>query len=93
MYQDTLLYIDGSWRGGSAGETITVLNPATEEVIGTVAKASEADLGDAVSAAQRGFSVWRKVPARERAKTMLRASAILREREDRIARLISIEQG
>ncbi|WP_054313323.1 NAD-dependent succinate-semialdehyde dehydrogenase [Mesorhizobium sp. 1M-11] len=93
MYQDTLLYIDGSWRGGSAGEMIAVINPATEEVIGTVAKASEVDLGEAVSAAQRGFSVWRKVPALDRAQIMRRASAILREREDRIARLISIEQG
>lgn len=93
MYRDSLLHIDGGWRPGSAGETIAVINPATEEVVGTVAKAEEGDLEEAVAAAHRGFLIWRKVPALERAKIMLRASALLREREDRIARLISIEQG
>lgn len=93
MYQDSLLHIDGSWRPGSAGETVAVINPATEEVVGTVAKASEGDLEEAVAAAHRGFLIWRKIPALERAKIMLRASALLREREAKIARLISIEQG
>lgn len=90
---DSLLHIDGSWRPGSAGETLAVINPATEDVIGTVAKASDGDLEEAVAAAHRGFLIWRKVPAFERARIMLRASALLREREDQIARLISIEQG
>ncbi|MER9435859.1 NAD-dependent succinate-semialdehyde dehydrogenase [Mesorhizobium sp. M0618] len=93
MYQDTLLHIDGTWRSGSASEAISVINPATEEVIGTVAKANESDLEEAVTAAHRGFLVWRKIPALERARVMLRASAFLREREGKIARLISIEQG
>jgi succinate-semialdehyde dehydrogenase/glutarate-semialdehyde dehydrogenase len=93
MYQDTLLHIDGNWRPGSASETISVINPATEEVVGTVAEANESDLEEAVAAAHRGFLIWRKKPALERAKVMLRASALLREREGKIARLISIEQG
>lgn len=93
MYHDSLLHIDGSWRSGSDGEAIAVVNPATEEVIGTVAKASAHDLEDAAAAAHRGFLTWRKVPALERARIMRRASTIIREREDKIARLISIEQG
>lgn len=93
MYQDSLLHIDGRWRPGSASETMAVINPATEEEVGTVATATESDLEDAVAAAHRGFLIWRKIPALERAKIMLRASALIREREDKIARLISIEQG
>lgn len=93
MYHDTLLHIDGVWRPGSGGETIEVVNPATEDVIGKVAKANERDLEEAAAAAQRGFLTWRKVSALERANLMRRASALLRERGDKIARLISIEQG
>src|SRR5580700_4739159 len=93
MYQDTLLHIDGSWRPRSTGETMEVINPATEEVVGTVAKASEGDLEEAVVAAHRGFLIWRRMPALERANLMRRASAVLREREGKIARLISLEQG
>jgi succinate-semialdehyde dehydrogenase / glutarate-semialdehyde dehydrogenase len=67
-YPDTLLYIDGSWRAASDGRVIAVLNPATAGQIGTVAHASRADLDAALAAADRGFQVWRKTSAYDRAK-------------------------
>ncbi|MEH2509043.1 succinate-semialdehyde dehydrogenase/glutarate-semialdehyde dehydrogenase [Nitrobacteraceae bacterium AZCC 1564] len=92
-YQDVQLHIDGKWRGSSSGKTISVLNPATEEKIGTVAHADKADLDEALAAAAKGFKVWRAVAPFERAKVMHKAADILRERADTIATLLTMEQG
>ncbi|WP_207461844.1 NAD-dependent succinate-semialdehyde dehydrogenase [Azospirillum sp. SYSU D00513] len=93
MYRDVLLYIDGTWQGSAAGKTIPVVNPATEEVIGTVAHAEETDLDRALAAAEKGFAVWRRMSAFERSKIMRKAADLLRERSGDIARLMTMEQG
>ncbi len=92
-YPNVQLHIDGKWRASASGQTIPVLNPATEEVVGTVAHASRADLDEALAAADNGFKVWRAVAPFERAKVMHKAAAILRERADAIAVLMTMEQG
>ncbi len=46
-----------------SGKVIEVVNPATEEVIGTVAHAEKADLDEALAAAAAGFKVWRNAHA------------------------------
>jgi succinate-semialdehyde dehydrogenase / glutarate-semialdehyde dehydrogenase len=92
-YPDTQLLIDGKWRPGASGKTISVVNPATEEVIGQVAHADIVDLDAALVAAQRGFAVWRNVSAFERGKILRRAGELLRERAERIALLMTLEQG
>jgi succinate-semialdehyde dehydrogenase / glutarate-semialdehyde dehydrogenase len=93
MYQDTQLFIDGTWRAARSGRTIPVLNPATEEVIGTVAHAGKDDLDEALDAAAKGFSVWKKVSAYDRSKLMRKAADILRSRNEEIATLMTLEQG
>ncbi|HEX8403340.1 MAG TPA: NAD-dependent succinate-semialdehyde dehydrogenase, partial [Duganella sp.] len=92
-YPNVRLLIDNEWREASGGKTIPVVNPATGQPIGSVAHAAIADLDLALAAAQRGFDVWRKVPAFERAATMRRAADLLRQRADDIARLLTQEQG
>jgi len=92
-YPDTRLLIDNQWVDASGGKTLDVLNPATGTAIGKVAHASTADLDRALAAAQRGFETWRVTPAHERANVMRRAAALLRERADGIARLLTQEQG
>jgi len=92
-YQDTLLLIDGVWRASSDGRTIPVVNPATARQIGTVAHASRADLDAALAAAARGFDLWRKVSAHDRAKVMRKAADLLRSRVEHIAVLMTLEQG
>jgi len=92
-YPDVQLYIDGVWREAEGGRRIPVVNPATEEEIGTVAHASLGDLDAALEAAERGFEAWRKVSAFERSKLMRKAADILRERADAIACLMTLEQG
>lgn len=93
MYPDTLLHIDGAWRPAVSGRTIPVINPATEERIGTVAHADRSDLDAALEAAARGFGVWRKTSAYERSAIMRKAAGLLRERSGEIARLMTLEQG
>lgn len=92
-YTDTRLLIDGQWVDAASGKTIDVVNPATGKVIGKVAHAGIADLDRALAAAQRGFDVWKKTPANERAATMRKAAGLLRERAADIARLLTQEQG
>jgi succinate-semialdehyde dehydrogenase/glutarate-semialdehyde dehydrogenase len=92
-YPDTLLHINGAWRPASGGRTIPVIDPATEEEIGRVAWAEEADLDEALAAAAAGFEVWRATSAFDRAKRMRRAAELLRERAGTIAELMTREQG
>jgi len=92
-YVDVPLFIDGQWCAGSGGRSIPVVNPSTGAKIATVAHAEKADLDRALAAADKGFKLWRKVPAFERYKTMRKAADLLRERADGIARLMTQEQG
>lgn len=92
-YPDTLLLIDNTWRPGRGGEPLPVLNPADGREIGSVARASMADLEDAVQSAARGFEQWRKTPAADRTALMRSAAALLRSRCERIAELVTLEQG
>jgi succinate-semialdehyde dehydrogenase/glutarate-semialdehyde dehydrogenase len=86
------LYIDGAW-GEGAGAPLPVHNPGTGEVIGTVAHALPSDLDRALSAAERGFERWRAVSGHERARILRRTAALLRERSEHIAHLMTLEQG
>lgn len=87
------LYIDGGFVDATSGETFTTVNPATNHVICEVQQASQADVDDAVAAAQAGFAVWSQMPAMERTRIMLRAVAILRERNDELAHLETLDTG
>jgi succinate-semialdehyde dehydrogenase/glutarate-semialdehyde dehydrogenase len=93
MYPDVLLCINGAWTKAADGRTIPVVNPATEEVIGAVAQAGRADLDAALDAAAKGFAAWRKVSPYDRSKVMRRAADLLRERAEKVAQLMTLEQG
>ncbi len=47
-YPNVELFIDGKWRPAASGKTIPVINPATEEPIGTEAHAAKSDLDEAM---------------------------------------------
>lgn len=93
MYSNVNLFIDGAWKPAISGKTLPVLNPATEETIGAVAHAEQADLDLALAAARKGFETWRKVSAYDRYKLMRKAADILRSRVDEVATLMTMEQG
>ena len=92
-YPNTQLLINNQWQDAEGGKTLDVLNPATGKVIGTVAHASKADLDRALAAAQKGFDVWRKMPAIERATIMRKAAELFAARNEEVARVLTLEQG
>jgi succinate-semialdehyde dehydrogenase / glutarate-semialdehyde dehydrogenase len=87
------LYIDGKWQPARSGGTITILNPATEEPIATAPQAAREDTLAAIDAAAKGFEIWRKTPAWDRAKVLRKAAMLLQERGDYVARRLSLECG
>lgn len=92
-YPEVSLLINGQWRAAEAGDTLSVFNPASGEVIGQHAHAKQADLDAALEAADAGFKVWRDVPAVKRAKILKKAANLIRERVDLIAPMMTLEQG
>jgi succinate-semialdehyde dehydrogenase/glutarate-semialdehyde dehydrogenase len=87
------LLIGGRWRPAQDGGTLAVLDPATEERIGTIAQAGRADTEAAIAAAAEAFASWRQVPGWERAKLLRKAASLLAERADAVARRMSLEIG
>ena len=59
MYRSYGLYIAGEWRDSSDNQYAPVFSPVTEEAIGEVPIATEADTEEAISSAQRGFTEWK----------------------------------
>ncbi len=90
-YPDLQLYINGTWR--STDETMPVINPSTEEVIGQVPVATTSDLDDALAAATAGFEIWSQTPPKARADLIRDAVALMYERQDEIAHAITAEHG
>jgi acyl-CoA reductase-like NAD-dependent aldehyde dehydrogenase len=88
------LLIDNQWRNASRGKTMEVVNPATEEVVATVASAEQADVDAAVDAARAAFKgPWGKLSARERGRLISRLADRLMERADEVARLETLHNG
>jgi aldehyde dehydrogenase (NAD+) len=89
------LFIDGKWVDGSGDETLTVINPATEAVIGTVPLGTVADAVAAVKAARRAFDdgPWGRSTPMERASFLLRMADILQRRWDELIDLNIAEAG
>jgi succinate-semialdehyde dehydrogenase/glutarate-semialdehyde dehydrogenase len=93
MYPEVSLYIDGNWCKGADGRSQPVLNPATNEAIGSVPHAAKADLDRALAAADKGFKAWKKVSAFDRYKIMRKTADLLRSRADDIGKIMTLEQG
>jgi len=93
MTSDVLLYLDGKWVLGSGGRTLDVVNPANEEVAGTVAVAERADLDVALADAARGFEIWKHTSPVERGKVLRKAADLLRERAEAIMPVLTEQQG
>ena len=88
------LLINNEWRDASTGKTVEVTNPATEEVIATVAAAGKDDVDAAVAAARAAFNgPWGKMSARERGRLVSRLADRLMERADEVARLETLHNG
>ena len=88
------LLIDGHRVPSSSGRTFKSLNPATEEVIATIAEGNEADVNRAVAAARRAFEgSWRTMRAAERGNLLLKWAELLKRHADEIIEIESLDGG
>lgn len=87
------LYIDGGYVSATSGKTFETINPANGEVLATVQAAGREDVDRAVKSAQKGQKIWAAMSAMERSRILRKAVDILRERNDELARLETLDTG
>lgn len=88
------LLIDGRRVASASGRMFKSLNPATEQVIATIAEGNEADVHRAVASARRAFEgPWRTMRASERGQILQRWAALLQQHADEIVELESLDAG
>ena len=93
MYNKFGQFIDGKWQSSEKKETYDVINPATEELLGKVSKASQGDVEKALKSAQKGFEVWKKIPAWERSLMIRKVADLLRKKSMVLAKWMTLETG
>lgn len=89
-----LMLIDGEYSESEGGEFISVENPSRRgAIVAEVPRANEADVDRAVNAAARAFESWRKMPARDRGRLLLKIADAVEAETETIARTIAEENG
>ncbi len=86
-------HIGGAPARDDGRRTFTSVNPADGTVLAEIEHATRADVEAAVASAAEGQAVWARIPARERGRVLHRAVALLRERNDALARLETLDTG
>ncbi|MDR6438664.1 succinate-semialdehyde dehydrogenase/glutarate-semialdehyde dehydrogenase [Paenarthrobacter nicotinovorans] len=89
----TGLFIDGKWGEAASGARFDVINPATEEVIATVADGGPQDALRAIETAGRVQKDWARTSPRERSEILRRAYDLVMARQDDIALIMTTEMG
>ncbi len=87
------LLVDGEWRGLNGRNAIPVVNPSNGDVIGQLPSATEQDIDDALRAADEAFATWSQTSAWHRDAILKKAAALIDERRDRLASILTIENG
>lgn len=90
---DGEMFIDGVWVSNDARSVIAVENPATEEILGTIADGSADDALAAMEAAHRAQPRWAARPAIERAALVTKLADAVIAHSETLARLVTLEQG
>ncbi|MGW0886438.1 aldehyde dehydrogenase family protein [Streptomyces sp. NPDC002671] len=87
------VFIGGQWRAAVGTDAIDVVNPANEQIIGTVPAGSTADVDAAVNAARSALSAWAFTAPTRRAELLIALSNELAVHQDQMASLITAEVG
>ena len=87
------MLIGGSWQSAANGRSEEVTSPFDGSVAGTVPVADATDVRAAVDQAEQGAVTWRRTPAHERMRILLRAAELADERAEATAQIISAEAG
>ena len=86
-------FINGAWVNADSGATLAVNNPATGEIIGHVPDMGANETRRAIEAAAAAFPLWRDTPVAQRAQILRRMGQLMLEEQERLARIMTIEQG
>jgi aldehyde dehydrogenase (NAD+) len=91
----TQLFINSEWCNAISGDTLEIVNPATEETLTEVQAAGEADVAAAVASARTCFESdeWRNLTSRKRGEVLYKAGQLLVERRNDIAKLETLQNG
>ena len=92
-FENQQLYIDGRYVDATSGATFETVNPATGEVLAELQRASRDDVDKAVASAAAGQKVWAAMTAMQRSRILRCAVDILRERNDELAELETLDTG
>lgn len=87
------MYVGGEWVDAISGARFAVTNPATGETIATVPDAGRADARQAIAAAAAAFPAWAGLTAQKRSRALRRLYELIVEHADRLARILTDEQG
>lgn len=87
------VWVNGQWTDARSGQTITVSNPADGGTLGSVPSVSEAEVRDAIDAADRALPAWRRLTAKERSEALNRWYRLMMEHQDDLAVILTSEQG
>ena len=87
------LLIAGRLQPAAEATSFAVDNPATQTLLTDVPNAGQADIQQALDAAAAAFPRWSATPASQRAALLQRVAALLIERRERLATVMTLEQG
>lgn len=87
------MFINGEWINAQSGRTFPSYNPASGEIIGQVPAGEGIDALSAIQAASEAFPRWSSQTAYERSRYLYRAHALMMERLEHLAAVMTEEQG
>ncbi len=88
------LFINGEWQKPTSKKYFDTINPANEEKLSEIAEANETDVNKAVVAARNAYEkVWKKMPAKERAKYIFRIARMVQEKARELAIIETLDGG
>ncbi|WYZ35225.1 hypothetical protein EsH8_I_001501 [Colletotrichum jinshuiense] len=86
-------YINGEWVLSASNNSFRVLNPASEELIGTCPESNITDLNKSIEAAAKAFSAWKATSGRQRGRIIGRIFNLLVENKEDLGKIITAENG
>ena len=87
------LFLNGKFVESRTNQHLPVINPSTQEFLAEVPIATSDEVNHAISSAKIAFRSWKEVPTPERARIFLKYQHILKENQDDIAKILSLENG
>lgn len=86
-------YVDGQWLESQATTFFEVENPSTGDVIGRTPLSTSAETTHAIDLADKAYQVWRKTPVSRRVQPLFQLAALIRDKQEKIARVLTEEMG